>query len=171
MIFWYFCQFCWTFFSRFSFRSSRIAHISRPLRNEIFCAVEKKIVIPPPWYMWTYLLNALVSLTFLRCREDAAVGLSGGDVLALMFWLRLSGLLTGFGKTGGGRVGVNLVGAVGVLIFGGSWAGGANFKAGPLLVGVTNFWSTFVEPGFGATGGGIFVGGGMARASSLNGSG
>lgn len=51
--------------------------------------------------MLTYLLKALVSLTFLLCREDDNVGLSGGDMLELMFWLKLSVLLTGFGKAGG----------------------------------------------------------------------
>lgn len=35
--------------------------------------------------MLTYLLKALVSLTFLLCREDDNVGLSGGDMLELMF--------------------------------------------------------------------------------------
>lgn len=68
----------------------------------------------------TYLLNALVSLTFLLCLEGVVVGLSGGEVLALIFWLTLSVLAAGLGKTGGGNAGVGLLGAVGVLIFGGN---------------------------------------------------
>ena len=104
------------------------------------------------------MLKALVSLTFLRCREDVAVGLSGGGgelAFALIFWLKLSGFVRGFGNTGGGRLGVNLIGTpVGVLVLEDNCPGGANFN-----------------DGFGATGGGIFVGGGIARASSLNGSG
>lgn len=59
------------------------------------------------------MLKALVSLTFLLCREDANVGLSGGDVLELIFWLKLSVLLTGFGKAGGVTVGAALLGPVG----------------------------------------------------------
>jgi hypothetical protein len=68
-----------------------------------------------------YLLKALVSLTFRLCREDDNVGLSGGDVLELIFWLKLSVLLTGFGKVGGVTVdGVILLDPVGMDNFDGN---------------------------------------------------
>lgn len=66
-----------------------------------------------------YLLKALVSLTFLLCRENDIVGLSGGDVLELIFWLKLSVLLAGFGRAGGVTVGVVTLGPVGTDNFDG----------------------------------------------------
>lgn len=123
----------------------------------------------------SYLLNALVSLTFLLCLEDVRVGLSGGVPAELMLWLKLSILGTGFGKTGGGTADGILVEVVAVFNFGGNCVGVVNF-GGPTFVGVVNFGGTvgapiFTVPGLGATGGGIFAGGSITRASSLNGSG
>lgn len=75
-------------------------------------------------------------------------------------------MLTGFERISGARFGVNLHGAAGVFSF-----DDINLCAEPLFGGVVSFGRTFVNPGFGATGGGIFSGGGMTLESSLKGSG
>lgn len=114
----------------------------------------------------TYLLKALVSLTFLLWRTEDSVGLSGGEVLELIFWLKLSVLLTGFGKVGT-ITGVALLGPVGVFNFDVNEVRGIYLGGGQLAI----FDILGRILGLGATGGGIFVGGGIARLSSLNGSG
>lgn len=115
-----------------------------------------------------YLLKALVSLTFLLWRTEECVGLSGGEVLELIFWLKLSVLLTGFGKVGT-ITGVVLLGPVGIFNFDVKGITGVNLEGGQLAEIVDTFGKILV--GLGATGGGIFAGGGIVRLSSLNGSG
>lgn len=107
-----------------------------------------------------------MSLTFLLWRTEECVGLSGGEILELIFWLKLSVLLTGFGKVGT-ITGVMLV-PVGVFIFDVNEFTGVNLGGGQLVE--FDALDRILE-GLGATGGGIFVGGGIARLSSLNGSG
>lgn len=119
--------------------------------------------------IWAYLLKALVSLTFLLCLDEFEVGLSGGDVLELILWLKLSVLLTGLGKTGGVVDELVLLGPVWIFNFDGNVIG-TTFED-ELFVEFDSFCKTLVDPGLGATGGGILVGGGIVRVSSLKGSG
>lgn len=119
--------------------------------------------------IWAYLLKALVSLTFLLCLDEFEVGLSGGDVLELILWLKLSVLLTGLGKTGGVVDALVLLGPVWIFNFDGNVIG-TTFED-ELFVEFASFCKTLVDPGLGATGGGILVGGGIVRVSSLKGSG
>lgn len=78
-------------------------------------------------------------------------------------------MLTGFGNAGGVTVGVVLFDPVGMVSFNGSDVVGVNFEEVPPLDVLGIFARLLL--GFGATGGGILLGGGIARASSLNGSG
>lgn len=75
--------------------------------------------------------------------------------------------MTGFGKVGT-ITGVALLGPVGVFSFDVNELTGVNFGGGQLA---ETFALGRILEGLGATGGGIFAGGGIALLSSLNGSG
>lgn len=81
--------------------------------------------------------------------------------------------MTGFDRVEGGCVGVTIPGPTGMLNFDANVVTGENLEGGQLVVveilDDTAFESALT--GFGATGGGIFAGGGIVRLSSLNGSG